>query len=147
MSASPSAALRRQRDSLREMRGRLAAALRRQLLVQKSQVQSLRGDLVQLSPAVAVQRSLGALLALRQRLATSTLGLLAGSKHRTALLGRALHSVSPLATLDRGYAIVSDVGTGKVLLRASDVQSGAAIRARLAHGELLATVTQVIDDD
>ena len=62
------------------------------------------------------------------------------------MTARALDAVSPLATLDRGYAIVSDA-KGKALVRARDVKPGEDIRARLARGELLATIRDVIDDD
>ena len=57
-----------------------------------------------------------------------------------------MNSVSPLATLDRGYAIVTDAASDDVLMRASDVRPGDDIRARLSRGKLLATVKQVIDD-
>ena len=50
---------------------------------------------------------------------------------------RGLHAVSPLATLERGYAIVEDAGTGKVLTRAGDAQVGSDVRARLAEGEIV----------
>ena len=58
---------------------------------------------------------------------------------------RGLHSVSPLATLDRGYAIVEDASTGRVLLKASEAAPGDSIRARLAEGDLIATVTSIRD--
>ncbi len=67
--------------------------------------------------------------------------------HRTDLLGRALHAVSPLATLDRGYAIVTDNATGRILRSAGDTSNGAAIRTQLASGTLIATVTKVIVDE
>jgi exodeoxyribonuclease VII large subunit len=60
---------------------------------------------------------------------------------------RGLHAVSPLATLDRGYAIVADAGSGEVLMRAADASVGSDIRARLAKGELTATVKSIRDDD
>ena len=94
-----------------------------------------------------MQRNLGQLSALRQRLSTSAHAMLAAAGHRTALLGRALHSVSPLATLDRGYAIVMDASTNKALLDASDVRVGDDIRAHLARGEIVATVNEVTSDD
>lgn len=50
-------------------------------------------------------------------------------------LARALASVSPLATLGRGYAILQHAD-GKVLRRAEDAQPGESLRARLAEGEL-----------
>jgi len=66
-------------------------------------------------------------------------------QHRVALLGRALHSVSPLATLDRGYAIVLD-DSGKAMTDAASANVGDEIRARLSKGELLANVTRVIKE-
>jgi exodeoxyribonuclease VII large subunit len=147
ISASPAATVRRQRDALRENNGRLIAAVRRQLLAQKNQLQGVASELKQLSPALSVQRSMAQLAKLQQRLATGMRGLVSNADHRVALLGRGLHSVSPLATLDRGYAILQDAGTGKVLLHADDVDIGNDIRARLSRGELVATVKKVINDD
>ena len=125
---------------------RLASVMRGQLLAQSHRLQSLRASLVQLSPALSVQRSIGRLAQLSQRLSSSTRAMIADSNHRLALLGRALHSVSPLATLERGYAIVRDAETGSVLMRADDATVGDDIRAHLAEGELLATVKKVKDD-
>ena len=145
--ASPAATLRRQRDALRESNGRLTAALRQQLLAQKNQLQSISSELLQQSPALSVQRSIAQLAELQQRLATRMRGLVSDAEHRIALLGRGLHSVSPLATLDRGYAVLQDADTGKVLLHADEVDIGNDIRARLSKGELVATVKKVINED
>jgi len=123
----------------------MVSAIRQQLLAQRHDVQALRGELVQLSPAVAVQRSISRLASLRQRLTSGATGTLSDLSHRVALLGRALHSVSPLATLDRGYAIVRDAD-GKVLMDASAANSGDEIRARLSKGELVANVIKVIKE-
>jgi exodeoxyribonuclease VII large subunit len=97
--------------------------------------------LAQASPAAVVERSIARLANLQQRLVISARGTVSGMSHRLELAMRGLHSVSPLATLDRGYAIVEDASTGKVLLKASDAAPGDTIRARLAEGELTATVT------
>jgi len=126
---------------------RLGSAMHRGMLTRSHQLQSVRGELLQLSPALSVQRSIGRLAEVRQRLATVARRLVSNADHQVALLGRALHSVSPLATLERGYAIVKDATSDKVLMRAADVSSGDDIVARLASGELVATVKQVIDDD
>jgi exodeoxyribonuclease VII large subunit len=82
---------------------------------------------------------------LRQRLNASARDTVSGVSHRLELAMRGLHSVSPLATLDRGYAIVEDANSGKVLLKASDAVPGDDIRARLAAGSLIATVTSIRD--
>jgi exodeoxyribonuclease VII large subunit len=143
VAASPAATLHRQRDHMRENRGRLASAIRQRLLSDTNQLQAIRSNLLQQSPAISVQRNISQLSELRQRLVAVSRSMLATAEHRAALLARALHSVSPLATLDRGYAIVMDASTEKVLLRASDVNVGDDILARLGEGELVATVKRV----
>jgi exodeoxyribonuclease VII large subunit len=50
--------------------------------------------------------------------------------------------LSPLATLERGYAIVTGPG-GKVLVDSGAVQRGSAIDVRLARGGLAATVDAI----
>ncbi len=124
---------------------RMVNALRRQLLSRRHDVQTLRGELLQLSPAVSVQRSIGRLASLQQRLAAGAHKSLSGLDHRIALLGRALHSVSPLATLERGYAIVLDA-SGKAMTDTAGAKEGDEIRARLSKGELWANVTKVVKE-
>lgn len=101
--------------------------------------------LVQTSPTAMLERSRTRLAGLNQRLSTAVRGAVADVSHRLELAMRGLHSVSPLATLERGYAIVEEATTGKVLLSPSDVSPGDDIRARLAHGELIATVKSTED--
>ena len=52
-----------------------------------------------------------------------------------------LQSLSPLAILERGYALVFD-SEGNLLKDTSRVQVGDQISTRLAHGELHAAVTK-----
>ena len=118
-----------------------------QQLEQRNILQQASSALLRLSPALSVQRSIGRVEQLRQRLATATNKSISDANHRIALLGRALNSVSPLATLDRGYAIVKSEQTGKVLMTANDVAVGDDIRTHLARGELIATVKSVLPDD
>jgi exodeoxyribonuclease VII large subunit len=53
--------------------------------------------------------------------------------------------VSPLATLGRGYAIVTDAA-GHVLQGAADVQPGQRVTARLARGGFRAEVTELLPE-
>ncbi len=53
---------------------------------------------------------------------------------------RALISLSPLAVLGRGYALVFDE-KGTLLRKAASAQPGDSLRIRLADGELGASVT------
>ncbi len=60
---------------------------------------------------------------------------------RSERLQTALGSLSPLAILDRGYALVFD-SEGKLLKDAAKVNLGDEISARLAHGEIRAAITK-----
>ena len=60
---------------------------------------------------------------------------------RSERLETALQSLSPLAILDRGYALVFDAN-GKLLKNADAVKMGDEISARLAHGQIDAAVTK-----
>jgi exodeoxyribonuclease VII large subunit len=54
--------------------------------------------------------------------------------------------VSPLATLGRGFAVVSRADDGALLRDAAQAPAGTQIEARLATGRLRATVTSAIKD-
>lgn len=60
---------------------------------------------------------------------------------RSERLDTALQSLSPLAILDRGYALVLD-SSGKLLKDAESVKIGDEVSARLAHGQIQASVTK-----
>ena len=62
-------------------------------------------------------------------------------KTRVERLTTGLESLSPLAVLERGYALVFDA-SGKLLKDASGAEIGQEISARLARGEIAATVTK-----
>jgi exodeoxyribonuclease VII large subunit len=57
-----------------------------------------------------------------------------------------LQIASPLATLERGYALVTDGKTGAALRDAAELQTGQEVQARLAHGGFRATITRVLKE-
>nr|WP_010133002.1 exodeoxyribonuclease VII large subunit [Microbulbifer agarilyticus] len=65
--------------------------------------------------------------------------LLQHKREQSAHSAQLLHSVSPLAVLERGYAIVQDEQQ-RVIRRASDTRSGQRIQAKLAEGNISAIV-------
>jgi exodeoxyribonuclease VII large subunit len=84
---------------------------------------------------------------LSQRTAHARARLLPALRHRIALAGgrlesaaRALSGVSPLATLGRGYAIVTLAADGTVVSDAAQAPPGTEIDARLSRGRLRARV-------
>ena len=75
------------------------------------------------------------------RLRNAVERLLQASDSRLELAARTLHGVSPLATLARGFAIVTRVANGAVLRSTAGAAVGDEIDARLANGSLRARVT------
>ncbi|MEO2183062.1 MAG: exodeoxyribonuclease VII large subunit, partial [bacterium] len=54
-----------------------------------------------------------------------------------------LDTLSPLATLQRGYAIVSSTADEHIVTRSQDLQPGDHIRARLKSGAVIAEVQTI----
>jgi exodeoxyribonuclease VII large subunit len=65
---------------------------------------------------------------------------------RLAVASRTLDAVSPLATLERGYAIVTD-SKGTVITNAQDVRSGQIINARLTQGSVRARIERTTNPE
>jgi exodeoxyribonuclease VII large subunit len=87
----------------------------------------------------AAARLRGRLLAMGDRLV---------AERRTSLhgLARTLHAVSPLPTLERGYAVILDPADGHSIGSVAEVNAGAAIAAQLSDGRLYATVERITDE-
>ena len=98
-----------------------------------------RSRLWQVSPVARVRSSRGpAGCAVRTAACRGARPLIV-ARERLLPLVRTLNAVSPLATLDRGYAIVSREG-GAILRNAADASPGTPIEARLAAGRIRAKV-------
>ena len=137
---SPSARLAQQTQRLDDLEQRLSRALRQILADRRSLLGERRSRLWQLSPAARVRSTAARQAALFARLRAATLAQLHHARERFSPLVRTLNAVSPLATLDRGYAIVSHAGG--ILRNSSDAAPGTIIEARLAVGKLRAKVEE-----
>lgn len=144
--SNPVATVARQRDRLGNLRLVLAGAIRHGVTARNKTIESLQIRLMRQSPALAVQRSMGQLNDLHQRLRAVGDNTLGQRQQRLQLAARALDSVSPLATLERGYSIISDADSGQILTSTVNLRKGAAITAQLADGKLEATVTRSARD-
>ena len=79
----------------------------------------------------------------RQRLALAMQHHQHQLEQRFKLAVGQLQTLSPLATLARGYAIIQDATGEKILRDSGQVQPGSRIRARLAKGELFCVVESI----
>ena len=67
-------------------------------------------------------------------------------KKQLDFLSHSLKTVSPLATLDRGYAIVTDEDKN-IVRRADQLRENAVINTRLSKGSVQSTVKRINSDD
>ncbi|GAP64732.1 exodeoxyribonuclease VII large subunit [Mizugakiibacter sediminis] len=123
-------------------RERLAALLARLRHAERDAVDARAAALARLHarlglqhPQARLRAHAAQLQALRQRLQTAIARGLERRARYLAELARTLHAISPLATLERGYAILFDA-QGRVLRSVAAADVGDALRARLADGEL-----------
>jgi exodeoxyribonuclease VII large subunit len=139
--AHPGARLRQHAQRLDELEQRLQRAVLRKTESARLRLANAQALLGRSSPARRLAALRTRLEAVNRRLPVAIARSVQHARERCERSMRTLHAVSPLATLERGYAIVTDAVTGRVLTDAATVRTGAQIDARLARGSLRATVT------
>jgi exodeoxyribonuclease VII large subunit len=138
--AHPGVRLQQQVQRLDELAFRLTGGMHTSLHRNRLRVSEGRTRLLQRSPARAVHQWCVRNQDFEARLRHAAVQRLSRAQHRLALARRGLDAVSPLATLSRGFAIVSRADGG-LLMDAAAVGIGEQIEARLARGTLAARVT------
>jgi exodeoxyribonuclease VII large subunit len=137
--AHPGVRLAQQVQRLDDLSLRLSAAVRGRAHHDSVRLADLQARLAHCSPRHSVQEYAARAARLQARLTHAGSAGIARLAHRLALAQRGLHSVSPLATLSRGFAIVT--GASGILTDAAGVAEGSPIEARLSRGTLIARVT------
>jgi exodeoxyribonuclease VII large subunit len=138
---SPGARLAQQTQRLDDLEQRMFRALRQVLADRRSALGERRSRLWQLSPVARLRSAAARQAALYARLRAAALARLHLARERLSPLARTLNAVSPLATLDRGYAIVS-LTSGAIVRSAAEVNAGTPIEVRLAIGKIRAKVEE-----
>ena len=132
----PHARLERGAARLSDLRHRLAMQLRSPLARRHDRLRDLAARLRLRHPRIALQRALAAIESSAANLQRGYVDSLEQRRLRLSGLGRALHAVSPLATLERGYAILLDPASGRVIRATTDAAPGQRVEARLLDGTL-----------
>jgi len=125
---------------VRARRMRLAGALQEGLAERQQSLHYLRQDLRRASPLDRVQSLRQRVDELSQASGLQLRHLLALRRERLNGLAGKLATLSPFATLERGYAIVRHAGTGRVVSSVAQVAADDPILVRLQDGEFEATV-------
>ena len=150
---SASHVLARVRDSigLREQRiddlnRRLEAATDSRLRARNKRLAALEARLHRHAPTVRMAAANRRLASAAQRLDGLAKRLIASRRQRTDRASLHLSALSPLAVLNRGYAIVyleADGNTDPRILRnAAEARPQQRIRAQISHGSVRATITE-----
>jgi exodeoxyribonuclease VII large subunit len=137
--ASPVAKLTQQAQRLDELEQSLQRALQRLLRTHHERLRWLTGRAALVSPSNRLTQQTLRLDQLQQRLERAWQQAAHRRRDRLAPLIRTLNAVSPLATLERGYAIANIEG-GAILRDAADAPPGTLIDVRLRSGRLRAKV-------
>jgi exodeoxyribonuclease VII large subunit len=135
----------RRNQRLDDLRHRLESAAARRLRLPATRIAALTSRLERHNPTTRLALTRRRLDSARQSLNRLALATIA---NRTARLDHAaarLRALSPIAVLNRGYALVyiqDGSADGQLLRDAANTQPGQSIRARLAKGTLEAEVTR-----
>jgi exodeoxyribonuclease VII large subunit len=138
--AHPGVRLQQRMQRLDDLMRRLAGAARAGLHHDARRLAHAQARLLERSPRQLLSERRALHEALHARLDRAVCEKLSRAAHRLALAQRALDAVSPLATLTRGFAIVTRAD-GTLLTDAATVADGEDIEARLARGTVVARVT------
>jgi exodeoxyribonuclease VII large subunit len=139
----PGRQLQQQAQRLDELEQRLRRGWQHRQTLLHSTIEQLSGRILRYSPQTRLQQ-------LRERCTNRLRQLhyclgaqIAARQEKVGSLSRALHAVSPLATLQRGYSITIRCKDNRVLQQAEEVQADELLETRLAKGRLLSKVTEV----
>ena len=139
--AHPGLRLAQQEQRLAGLEQRLAGAIRGALHSDRRRISEMYTRLVHQSPEHSVREYRMRHSTLSGRLDHAIKQRLSRADHRLSLAVRTLNTVSPLATLGRGFALVKRVSDGALVTNADSVAVGDEVEARLANGTLKARVT------
>ncbi len=139
----PGQYLRQQAQRLDDLEGRSRLAIRSYFNNLRASLQAALAALQQQTPAHRINRVELQRRAIEQRMQAAMHTLLQTGQRRLAVACRSLDTTSPLATLQRGYAIVSRPGQREILRKAVDLRPGEQVETRLAEGSLLCTVDKI----
>jgi exodeoxyribonuclease VII large subunit len=143
----PGARLQQHVQRLDDLDQRLRLALRASVAGNRQRLDTLSTRLWRENPRHRLEALRAHADTLNQRLSATIRATLTGLEQRLALAGRTLDAVSPLATLGRGFAVVTRVDDGALLRDAEQAPVGTEIEARLSKGRVRARVTSTRKND
>ena len=115
--------------------------MRQQIRGEQRRVSDLAGAVMRHDPRQQLAHARGHFDACRTRLERTLERTLEGRRARMDALNARLHSLSPLAVLERGYALVLDAN-GALVRSVRQVTAGDEMTTRLSDGEFSSRVSE-----
>ncbi|BDU36206.1 exodeoxyribonuclease 7 large subunit [Vibrio nigripulchritudo] len=137
----PSFQLQQQSQRLDELEQRLHSAVMKKLSSHQLKITSLEHRLALNSPEQKLNHLSNRLSNSKTKLFDAMDRQLLLSRHQLSLAAEKLDTVSPLATLKRGYSI-TQLENGKVVTTDKSVEAGDVLVTRLAEGEIRSIVSE-----
>ena len=144
--AGPGARLKRQAERLKFAQQRLPQSLRQLVAQRRQRMSVLVARLIAQQPGVRVRAQRRRLEHASVLLRTVQTRRIERLKTRLSVIATHLNAISPLATLERGYAIVRDE-SGAALHRIDQIRAGSKAQVLMSGGHFEATVDQVVPSE
>jgi len=141
----PSRQLTNKSQRLDDFELRLNQALQRKLSQCSHRLSGQSARLWQYSPGERIKAFQSHRHNLGRRLCTAIQHNLQKCQQRLARSSQTLHAVSPLATLDRGYALVTRQADRKLVQSSKQLAKGDIVTTRLAEGQFISQVQEIED--
>ena len=129
-----------------ELEQRLHRAQRAQVRVLQQRIVTASARLHRHAPDHLLTRLAERHAYLYQRLRNSMLQRLARERQQLSAVSRTLDTVSPLATLSRGYSVLTRSADGTVITAADQLHPGERVNARLHRGSVECSVIQTFPE-
>lgn len=113
----------------------------------RSRLLELRGRINRLDPSYQLKNYSEKCTFLQQQLHQATSYAMQNAQAQIANLAHALDTVSPFATLERGYAIVTGRENKIIIREAGQLQKGEVIVTRFFKGRIESMVDTILDDE
>ncbi len=146
MQQHPAARLEQWQQRVDELTRRLTQRSQTQHRQFRERLNQLTARLRMLTPTHRLAQFKLQYASLNRRLQQQIHHQLNHAQQQLSHISQHLHAISPLATLGRGYAIVQQHPSGKIIRCATTIKPGTQIKATLAEGALLCQVQEVKPD-
>ena len=140
--SSPLMTVRKQIEISGNLRKLLFSSIGHNLSLQTKAVDNFKFRLNNSSPTLKIQKAISHLSEMQLKITVSTKSSLTKFNSQLTALGKTLDSLSPLKTLDRGYAVARDSKTKKIISNSKKVSINSRIDIKLAKGEIAAKVIE-----